>query len=323
MNSMHSKTRVGTVLAAALSLILCASCERPASETPRATATDGRDVVITTFYPMQYFTTRVVGSSVEVELPVPTGEDPIFWQPPREAIQQMQSADLIISNGAEFEKWIGAISLPESRLIRTAEPFRDQWISYESATTHSHGSGGAHTHAGIDGHTWLDPLNAKAQAKVILAAVSKVWPDDKADYEARFRELSADLDQLHEEMSQLRERLEGVVILASHPAYNYIASRYNIEIRNLDLDPEAVMTALELDEVRSKLNGTPDGATRLMLWESEPLEATRDLLSAELGVHSVLFSPCESDPSVEADADADYLSVMRANLARLAASLPD
>ena len=54
----------------------------------------------------------------------------------------------------------------------------------------------------------------------------------------------------------------------------------------------------------------------MLLWESAPLEATERAL-AELGIASVVFSPCESLDRAELEAGVDYLAVMHANLGAL------
>ncbi len=63
-----------------------------------------------------------------------------------------------------------------------------------SGTSHRHGPEGEHTHKGIDGHTWLDPINAKIQAAAIRQAFAKKWPAHAESFERNFQSLVADLD---------------------------------------------------------------------------------------------------------------------------------
>ncbi|MCA8961213.1 MAG: zinc ABC transporter substrate-binding protein, partial [Planctomycetes bacterium] len=98
--------------------------------------------VRTTFYPTTYFAERIGGERVHVVCPTPADADPIFWMPDEGAIGDYQSAELIVLNGAEFEKWVSKVTLPERRVVRTAAPFADQLLRFEQAMTHSHGPGG-------------------------------------------------------------------------------------------------------------------------------------------------------------------------------------
>ena len=59
----------------------------------------------------------------------------------------------------------------------------------------------------------------------------------------------------------------------------------------------------------------------IILWEAEPLPAIAAKLQSDFGLVSVTFSPCELLSAEQAQSGADYLSVMGANLDRLAAAL--
>ena len=59
-----------------------------------------------------------------------------------------QQADIILLNGAHYAKWVEKVSLPASKTVDTSRKLKDQYIYSTEATTHSHGSGGAHAPAG-------------------------------------------------------------------------------------------------------------------------------------------------------------------------------
>ena len=48
-----------------------------------------------------------------------------------------------------------------------AAVFSDEFLVVKGVT-HSHGAGGAHTHDGVDGHTWMDPILADAPIEITL-----------------------------------------------------------------------------------------------------------------------------------------------------------
>ena len=93
--------------AAAALLGGCNGEDKPDSPDRRA-----KIVVYTTFYPMTYFAQRIGGEHVEVVCPLPQDADPISWMPGANTIQAYQKADLIVINGAQFEKWLDKVSLP-------------------------------------------------------------------------------------------------------------------------------------------------------------------------------------------------------------------
>ncbi len=285
-------------------LFLFTSCQK-ATESERSND-HGSNTILTTFYPTTYFAQRIAGEELKVDCPLPDGADPIFWMPDAEAMQRYQAADLILLNGAAFEKWVDKVSLPSSRVIDTASVLEDRLVSYQEASAHRHGPEGDHMHEGIDGHTWVDPLNALAQAQVIAASLTKRWPEHTDIFASGLAQLELDLLALDARFQAFAKVWGKRLLLASHPAYNYLAKRYGLEIASLDLDPEQV-DAASYEEIKAH-------RATVLLWEGEPTEAIAAKVS-ELGLRNVLVSPCEGNPGE----GQDYLSVMRANLDRLEA----
>ena len=274
-------------------------------------------LVYTTFYPTTYFAERIGGGEPRVVCPLPAEADPILWEPSREVLEEYQRAELVVLNGAGFERWVEHASLAPSRVVDSAAPFRERFLVQEGVT-HSHGPAGEHTHEGVDGHTWLDPHNARAQAAEIARAMSERWPARADDFARNLAALDADLRELDARFVALAPRAAAARILASHPAYDYVAARYGWSIANLDLDPAAPLDEAQLASVRAARG---DVQRCVLLWEREPLPATDALLREQCGVHGVVFSPCEQLAPEERAAGRDYLDVMRANLDRFEAAL--
>ena len=297
--------------------LLCAC----GSESPDDVSTKrGKPVVYTTFYPTTYFAERIGGDLIEVVCPVPEDEDAIFWQPDGETIARYQAADLIVVNGAEFEKWVLTTSLPTSRVVDTAKPLRDDLVHFEKTTTHRHGPAGEHEHKGIDGHTWLDPQNAAIQAEQVLEGLKRILPDHEADLDGRFAALARDLGEIDAALTKMAEGYDGHPILASHPAYNYLAKRYGLNMVNLDLDPEETPGEETFASLAKLLEEKP---ARHILWESAPAPSIAARFAKELGVTSVEFSPCELMEKADLAAGEDYLTVMRRNVEALAPVLSE
>lgn len=286
-------------------------------------AADNRPVVMTTFYPTTYFAERIVGDTLKVVCLLPDGEDPKNWQPADDVITRYQQADVIIVNGAEFEDWIATSNLPTDRIIDTAQPLSNSFIVMESET-HSHGSAGEHTHEGVDPHTWVDPVMAKQQAQRIADTLSERFPEHKAAFAANMAELAADLDRLDARFQALTPRLEGALLTASHPAYNYPAARYGWTIHNIFVDPGAPLNEASARDIVKVLEQNALQMPRIMLFEERPLPELREELQLQFDMRSVIFSPAEAIGSVReiGGENADYLTTMSENLDRLEAALP-
>lgn len=286
-------------------------------EAAKSTTTSHPSVVYTTFYPTAYFTQRIAGDHVKIVNPCPADADPAFWEPDEKLIAEYQQAGLIVVNGASFEHWLTHANLPTARLVDTTAPLKDELIIIKDAFKHRHGPEGEHTHEGIDGHTWLDPINAKTQAGVIRDALIKTYPAHKDDFTKGYEALAADLDTLDQQLKGISAKLGNRALYCSHPAYNYVGRRYSWTLRTFHLIPDQVPDEATLSEVKTALSAQP---STIMLWEDGP-DAPVAAIMTGLGFKNVVYAPCEALAETERAAGEDFLTVMRANIARLERAL--
>jgi len=279
--------------------LVIAGCSKQTEKVPPS----GKPVVYTVNYPLAYFAERIAGSKVEVVFPHMEG-DPAFWEPTPEQIAEFQDADLILLNGASYAKWVLKVSLPQARLVDTSTAFKDRLIVIDGAATHSHGPGGAHAHGDIAFTTWLDPHLALQQAVAIRDAFSKHWQMDAADFQALEKELLEFDAQLETAFGEFEDQ----PLLGSHPIYQYLTRRYNLNMESVHWEPDEAPDAEMWSELNDILGAHP---AKLMLWEAEPLADTKAKLE-EKGVQSMVFDPCGNRPVA-----GDFISVMNANIHNL------
>lgn len=288
-----------------------ASCSKPTEG--QADAAREEAVVATTFYPTTYMAERLAGDQIRVVCPLPAETDPATWEPDADAMRTYQSASLVVINGASFEQWVAKAPLPRSRLVDTTAGVQDQLLKYETAVTHSHGTAGTHSHEGIDGHTWLDPKMAIAQAEALRDAMVEAFPEQAEKVKRNSVSLIADLRSLEQSLADLQPAMEGVTVVCTHPAYNYLGREYGWKLIVVTIDPDAPVSDAELEELVKACASA--GPRRVVLWESptstENLQAIENAISAI----NVLYSPCEQAPE-----HGDFLSVMQGNIERLRAA---
>lgn len=303
------------IVLSALTVAALAPALAPAEDKAPA----GKFVVYTTFYPTTYFVERIAGERVQVVNPCPPDADPAFWNPDAKTLEAYQKADLIVTNGADFEKWIDKASLPETKIVDTSRVFKDEYIVLKDAIKHSHGKGGEHTHEGVDGHTWVDPVNAKRQAQQIRDALIKRLPQHKDDFNHGFDGLAKDLDALDARLKTVSEKIKDLELLANHPAWNYVARRYGWKLQTFAIDPET----LPSDEVLAKMKAYADEhKPKFMLWEEAPAEPVAAKLHNDFGLTHLVFAPCECLAPEDAKAGKDYIKLMNENIDRLGAMIP-
>lgn len=264
-------------------------------------------VVFASNYPLQFFAQAIAGEALEVRLPDIEG-DPAYWVPDGEQAAALQSADLVILNGAGYESWLNFVTLRPDRLLDTTAGIENRLLPLEEATVHQHGPEGEHSHTDTAFTTWLDPQLAIEQSRAIAKALSELAPDRAAGFKERLAGLEERLNQLDQELNLAFEQLEGQPVWFSHPVYQYLENRYSINGRSVHWEPDEVPGTRSWIEFQ---NLARDHYGRLMIWEGEPLEEIRGQL-AELGIESVVFDPLGNRPG-----QGDYFEAMDRNRQRL------
>jgi zinc transport system substrate-binding protein len=300
--------KLACLLLIAVAMVGCSNTETPPP--PKV------PTIYTTFYPTTYFTRRIAGSLANVICPLPADQDPITWMPDADTIAAYQRADLVIINGADFEKWVARVSLPPSKVVDSTRQLAKLHAERNRLITHSHGPNGQHDHEGIDGRMWINPNDARGQAADIYNALAKLLPDHAGTFLTNWTDLAADLNAIKASLAKLSVELKKRRPLAVHPVYKYLDVYYGWNIIDLDLKPEITISDELVAEIRKQIEDIKP-RPRIILWDRQPAQVAADRLKKDLGLTSVVFSPCEHPP----EQPGDYLTVMRDNIKRLQAVL--
>lgn len=295
------------ILAVLAALAACGGGGKPEAGKTHAHE-DGAHTACVTNDPLRVFAERIGGGQVKVVFPHTGDEDPEFWQPDDTALQTYQHADLILLNGAGYDKWVARVSLPESKLVDTAHAFKADFIALPEAVTHSHGPEGEHTHTGFIGITWLDPLQAKLQARAAYDAFVKRWPDHAPDFKPGFESLNQDLEKLHAAWTGLMQEYAGAPVVGSHPVFDYLARRYKWNYRAVHFEPHEMPDDKALQELGALLKQHP---AKYMVWEAEPKPEIAKRLKDEFGLEVAVCYPGGLLKG------KDYFTLMKENIERL------
>jgi len=292
-----------------LLVLFAFGCAKKDGQRAPALTDEGARSVYTVNYPLAYFTERLAPEGIGVVFPAPADVDPAFWKPAADVIGRYQRADLILLNGAGYARWTRYATLPKSRILVTADGCRDPFLPTGEGVIHRHGPGGEHAHEGTAFTTWLDMRLALCQARQVRDGLVRLAPSSRESVDRK-------LEALERELSDLDSRLRATVkvwgerpMLASHPVYQYLADAYGFQIESVHFEPDEALSPEAIQELDALLADHP---AKLMLWEAKPLPETEQRLH-DRGIITVLFDPAAQPPS-----SGDFLTVMRANVERLA-----
>jgi len=308
------------VHSSSLLCVICLLCLTGCGDSsdPESTGSEARSKrleVVTSNYPLFYFTmqmTKGMDQAFDVTLP-DFPDDPAQWQPQKEDIVLLQSADLVVTNGAGYENWLNWVSVPSANVLNTAEQLGHRLIEQSETIKHQHGPGGDHSHSVVAFTTWLDPVLAASQADAITAElVSR-----SAEHQDRLRQNLTDLQvrfkTLDEDLADVLSGLEEPVLF-SHPVYQYLEARYALNAVSLHWEPREQPDTAQWIELQQILKTHP---ARLLIWEDTPTRETVERL-AEFGIRSVVFRTAARETG-----PGDYFEVMKENVAEISAALAD
>jgi zinc transport system substrate-binding protein len=298
------------IISVALLIAACGDGDKQASEQGGSATETKKALVVTSNYPLYFFASRIAeGVDVAPEIVFPDIDgDPAFWTPDAEQIQLLQSADLVILNGAGAEPWLDLMTINQRRLLDTSVDISDRLIPLEDTVAHQHGPEGEHSHQGTAFTTWLDPQLAIAQSRAVTNALIKLAPAGEKLFRDNMARLEQELLAVDTQLADVFAKLEGRPVLFSHPVYQYMQRRFDINGQSVHWEPdqEPTMSAwIALQQIAATHPATT------MIWEDEPLRSTTRRLSGA-GITSVPFHTAANRPE-----QGDYLSVMRANVERI------
>lgn len=277
----------------------------------RSASAQGKTLVQSTNYPLHYFAQRLATEAFDLHYVIDPEGDPAFWKPNAKSIAALQKADILLMNGADYEKWAKRVSLRTAPRVDTSKAFADKLIKVQGKE-HRHGDGTVHSHAGTAFTTWIDFSQAAMQAEAVAARFKKAQPGSAAEIDKRLAALLEDLASLDGRMKAFGKAWGNEPLAASHPIYQYASRAYGLKIEALEWEPEMEMKDSDLAELKALLKRHP---ANWMVWEDAPSPENVAALEA-LGVRSVVFAPCANLPG-----EGDWLLTMRANADRLEALL--
>jgi len=268
----------------------------------------GRPIVFAANYPLYYICQRYAGDSIELIWPFADDDDPAFWEPVDAQIRELQTADLLVLNGAEYEKWLEYSFIDPNLAVDSSSRFKEDYIVTAGGTSHSHGVGDLHDHGATAFSLWLDLELYARQAEAVYEALLILLPAEKDLLEQRHGELLQELNKLDQSFHTTGEVFKSEVLLASHPIYQYFSRAYTGEIKSLLLEPDIFPSEEDWDllaDLKKENNSS------LMIWEGIPLLETQEKLK-EMDIRWVVISPGFNKPLV-----GDYLDILKKNLEEL------
>jgi len=272
----------------------------------------GQLSVVTSFYPMYDFASKVAGDQATVTNLTPAGVEPHDWEPSASDMITLEKADVFIYNGAGMEHWVDSVlaSLQNKNLIVVEASANAPFLAV---------GGKANAVAAFDPHVWLDPQIAKLEMLTILDSLKKASPEHADYFQANYDKYALEFDKLDGEFSSALVSVPQKNIVVAHNAFGYLCNAYGltqvpIEGLSADSEPDAARMSEIIDFV-SKNN------VKVIFFEELVSPKVAQAIAKETGSTTAVLNPLEGISDEDQAAGEDYFSVMRTNLKTLVAAL--
>ncbi len=270
----------------------------------------GEVTVITTTYPLTFFSEKIGGNRITVNQLGKPGVEAHDFEPAPSDIRAISNSDLFIYNHPAFESW----ALNAAAVASDADGDDSPTVIVQTINLESQGEdhgGQAVDDSTFDAHVWLNPLKAQEQADRILSALIEVDPKGAQIYTRNADGLDVELQALDDLISKQISSCELDSVVVSHLAFGHMAERYGFnQIGLAGLSPEFESGPAQIAGVIKKIKDL--GISHIM---QEPIVSNRlaETVAAETGAELLSLHPLEVRTSEQASTGLDYLDIMKSN----------
>jgi zinc transport system substrate-binding protein len=277
--------------------------------------------VVTSFYPLQYATQRVLGSTgTATNLTKPGAEPHDLELTPKDVATVRQAKLVVYLKGLQPEVDQAVSSQALDRAFDVSDP-ADLSLTFtpvgegESHESHESHSGEAGSR---DPHFWLDPIRLAAVGDALAARLGKLDPGQASAFTANAAALHKDLQALDAEYRTGLKACACTDLVTSHNAFGYLAQRYGLtQIGISGLTPDQEPNATHLAEVAALVK---THHVRTIYYETLVSPKIAEAVAAETGARTAVLDPIEG--LTDQSQGEDYLQVMRSNLKSIRSGQP-
>ena len=250
--------------------------------------TSARPNIVVTYSVLGSVVTDLVGDAADVTILIPDGQDPHDFQPSARDIETINNADIVVSNGLDFEEGLEDVlaSAIESGVsvymvgenITVREPDEDHAEEDQAEEEgHAHGAG--------DPHLWLSPLSFTQALPSLTAAINKATGLSIDETTALDQ-----LTKLDNEITEVIDTIASCVMVSGHDEMGYFADRYGCTVIGAIIPSFSTTSEATAKQIADlKVLAASNNVKAVFTGLGTPAEVSEQLAS-ELGIAAVSLS---------------------------------
>jgi len=280
------------------------------NDSPEVEGRNSEIKVTASFYPLYYFSERIVGDRGEVTNITPAGAEPHDYEPTAKDFAKIEKSDVVVLSGGNFESW-------GKKIKNTIDPSRTLLIEVGAGLTTRDNA--KNTESGEDPHVWLSPKLAEIMVERILEALVQVDPGNASYYRENADALKKELNKLDTEYTIGLNNCANRNFITSHAAFGRLASAYNLnQIAITGISPDSEPSARKLAEV---IKFAKEHSINYIFFEELVSPKLSETVAREIGGGVLPLNPLEGLTKKDLSEGKNYFIEMENNLTNLKKAL--
>lgn len=280
------------------------------SQSSRITTPSTRLQIVTSFYPLYFFTTQIVQDKADVHNITPAGAEPHDYEPTTKDMVKIENSRLLIINGARLEGWAenikNILSGQNTTILSVGEKIANLNM-VEGSTQIS------------DPHIWLNPTLAKKEVEIITGNLIIIDPTNSQFYVDNSKILIDKLEILNNHFKTELSNCRKNNIITSHAAFEYLAKEYHLKQTAISgLSPDEEPSPKKLAEVAKFAR---QNQVDYIFFESLVSPKLASTIAQEIGAKTLVLNPIEGLTDEEIKNGKTYFTEMQNNLINLKIAL--
>ena len=244
----------------------CSSSEPESSARPN---------IVVTYSVLGSVVTDLVGDAANVSILIPDGQDPHDFQPSARDIETINNADIVVSNGLDFEEGL-------LEVLATAETKGVPQLRVGNSITQRVVEG---EHTIADPHVWLSPANFIQALPSLTAAINKATGLSIDETTALDQ-----LTKLDNEITEVIDTIASCVMVSGHDEMGYFADRYGCTVIGAIIPSFSTTSEATAKQIADlKVLAASNNVKAVFTGLGTPAEVSEQLAS-ELGIAAVSLS---------------------------------
>ena len=272
-------------------------------------------VVVASIKPVHALVAGVMQGVGEPLLLVSGGASPHEYSLKPSDARALGAAQIVFWIGPEFESFLvkPLAHSPTARSVTlldapgvTLLPLRagGAWEAHDHDHDHDHDPAPT---ASRDVHLWLDPVNAAAMVRQMVAVLGAADPAHQAEYARNGAALVERLDQLNRQLASALAPVREQPYLVFHDAYQYFEQRYGLNaVGSVVLKPEQRPGAKRVADIQARVR---ERKVRCVFGEPQFQPALVETIIAGSGARRGVLDPLGADLPAGPDA---YFQLLQA-----------